>query len=397
MKQEDFVVVTGMGAVASLGLCVDEIWEKLLSSQKSRDSITLFGTDGCRCRHGAQVPLPAADRSQRRMSRASRLVVKAADEAITQSGLSSLDKKELPISISTTGGAMEWGEAFLRGVLSSRRRRRLSHVAGYQPQQQVLDMRKLLGLDGSCTIFANACASGATAIGHAYDLIQSGAVNRVIAGGYEALTELIFVGFDCLQALSPETCKPFDQERNGLMLGEGAAFFVLEKKSVALQRGAKVLGKVLGYGHATDLHHLTQPSPDGIALMQAIFEAFRVAGTTPDSIAYLNAHGTGTPANDGMEAEVYAKVFGPSLSRLCLSSTKGAIGHTLGAAGAIEAVIALRASQQGKPPPQVGGGNPLPLVASSLVQPGTTIPVGSHVMTTNLGFGGSNAALILSA
>ena len=288
---------------------------------------------------------------------------------------------------------MEWGEAFIRGVLTARRSRRLSYVAGYQPQQQVLDMQKFLGLEGPYTIFANACASGATAIGHAYDFIRSGAVSRVLAGGYEALTELIFVGFDCLQALSPDTCKPFDLERNGLMLGEGAAFFVLEKESVALQRGAKILGNIWGYGHATDLHHLTQPSPDGMALIQAINEAFRVAGTTPDSIAYLNAHGTGTPANDGMEAEV----FGSSLSRLRLSSTKGAMGHTLGAAGAIEAVMALRASQLGKPPPQVGGGKPLPLVASSLVQPGTTIPVGSHVMTTNLGFGGSNAALILSA
>ena len=218
MKGEGAVVVTGMGAVASLGLCLDEIWDKLLAGQKSIDSITLFETDGCRCRHGAQVPLPVADRNQRRMSRASRLVVKAAEEALAQSGLSSVDKKELSISVSTTGGAMEWGEAFLRGVLTARRRRRLSHVAGYQPQQQVLDMQKFLGLEGPYSIFANACASGASAIGHAYDLIHSGAVNRVIAGGYEALTELIFVGFDCLQALSPDACKPFDLERNGLML-----------------------------------------------------------------------------------------------------------------------------------------------------------------------------------
>lgn len=397
MSGDNTVVVTGSGAVASLGLDLEELWGKLLQGCATRDPVTLFETTGCRCRHAAQVPLPPPPFSQRRLSRASRLALRAAEEALRQSGLSGPDRQATLLSVSTTGGAMEWGEAFFRGVLCSRRSRKISHVAGYQPQKQVFDLQKLLGIGGPATIFANACASGATAIGHGYDLIRSGLADRVLAGGYEALSELIFVGFDCLQALSTQKCRPFDQDRDGLMLGEGAAFLVLESEHSACRRGVRILGKIRGYGHATDLHHLTQPSPDGEALRRAVQDALRAAGASADMIGYINAHGTGTPANDSVEAEVYAGVFDASWGKLCLSSTKAAIGHTLGAAGAIEAAITLRAAMHGRPPPQVGGHQPLPVVASVLARPDSRIPHEKMVMTTNLGFGGSNAALILSS
>jgi 3-oxoacyl-[acyl-carrier-protein] synthase II len=292
---------------------------------------------------------------------------------------------------------MEWGEAFLRGALSGKRRNQLARVARYQPQQQVLDVQRALGLNGPVMIVGNACASGANAIGHGFDLIRSGLAECVIVGGYEALTELIFMGFDCLQALSVDWCRPFDVNRNGLMLGEGAAFLVLENESHARARGGEIQGRILGYGHSTDLHHLTQPAPTGVALSTAMRGALQEAGVKPEHVAYVNAHGTGTPMNDGAEATAYSEIFGDALPSVAVSSTKAAIGHTLGAAGALEAVFALCAAREGVAPPQLHNETPLPEIAASLALGSRRLASGRPVMSVNLGFGGSNAALVMSA
>jgi len=391
------VVVTGMGAVCSLGLDLCSTWNALLLGQRVRHEVNLFETEGCRCRYAAQVPLPESTKLERRLSRASRLALRAAEEAFNQAQLFGLGRRDIPLSVSTTGGAMEWGEAFVREVVNSRKSIKLCHLARYQPQQQILDLQRGLGLTGTFTIMTNACASSANSIGHGYDLIRSGLAEIVLVGGYEALTELIFVGFDCLQALSPDECRPFDRDRNGLMLGEGAGFLVLESLAHASRRKATVIGRILGYGHATDLHHLTQPSPGGGSLVQAMLGGLETATLGPEAIAYINAHGTATPTNDGTEVNAYVSLFGKGLPRVRVSSTKSAVGHTLGAAGALEAIFALRASQTGNLPPQLGLKKALTEIAESLVRPQETIAVGLPVMSTNLGFGGSNAALILAA
>lgn len=391
------VVVTGMGAVCPLGLQLAPIWKALVEGRRVRHEISLFETAGCQCRFGAQVALPETTKAERRLSRASRLALRAAEEALEQAQVYGSSRQDIHLSVSTNGGAMEWGEAFVREVEKSRRSIKLSHVSRYQPQQQVLDLQRGLGLAGTFTIMANACASSANSIGHGYDLIRSGLAEIVLVGGYEALTELIFVGFDCLQALSPDECRPFDRDRNGLMLGEGAGFLVLESLAHASRRKATVIGRILGYGHATDLHHLTQPSPGGGSLVQAMLGGLETASLGPEAIAYINAHGTATPTNDGTEVNAYVSLFGKGLPRVRVSSTKSAVGHTLGAAGALEAIFALRASQTGNLPPQLGLKKALPEIAESLVRPQETIAVGLPVMSTNLGFGGSNAALILAA
>jgi 3-oxoacyl-[acyl-carrier-protein] synthase II len=242
-------------------------------------------------------------------------------------------------------------------------------------------------------IVANACAGGANAIGHGADLIRSGMADIVLAGGYDALCELVYVGFDSLLSLAPEACRPFDRQRNGLMLGEGAAFLVLESRERALRRGAQVHALIAGYGHTTDCHHLTQPDQEGAPLEQAMRQALEKAAIAAAEIGYVNAHGTGTPFNDGAEAKAFAHVFGVHATRL--SSTKAALGHTLGAAGAIEAVISLLALKSGSLPPQINLLDPEPLVAHALVGPEESANL-RHVMSVNLGFGGSNAALILA-
>jgi len=293
---------------------------------------------------------------------------------------------------------MALGEQFLRAMLLQQCvSGQFFRVARYQAQNQVHDLQQYLGFRGTMTIVANACASGANAFGHGADLIRSGQSDCVLVGGFEALTELIYVGFDCLQAMSPERCRPFDVARNGLMLGEAAAFAVLESESHARARGATILCELAGYGHGTDLHHLTQPQPGGAAAVAAMRQAIAEAACRASEIGYVNAHGTGTPLNDTSEGAAFAAVFGEEgaiPSRLRISSTKAAIGHALGAAGSIEALFAMEALQSGQLPPNLNVQQPETAVAANLVSVGERQNGMLATLTVNLGFGGSNAALV---
>jgi 3-oxoacyl-[acyl-carrier-protein] synthase II len=395
------VWVTGAGAVTALGAGVDSTWEALAAGRNGRVEVRLFDTEGCRCREAAEIrQLPEGPevpgRPRKRLSRAALLALAAARECLQQAGWLKDDGRcpeaHLPLSLSTTGGAMEWGEGFFERVHGGKKSRRLAQVARYQPQQQALDFQAAFGIAGPCQIVANACASGANATGHGLELIRAGWEERVLCGGYEALTELIFAGFDCLQALAPEKCRPFSKNRNGLMLGEGAGFLLLESEAAARARGAEPLAVVSGYGQATDLFHLTQPAADGDALVRSMREALVMAGLNPEAIGYVNAHGTGTAANDGVEAGAFLKVLGAENPWLA-SSTKAALGHTLGAAGAIEAVLAVEAVRRGRTLPQIQCDEPVPEMIPHLAE-GGPLP-GTAVMSVNLGFGGSNAALVL--
>jgi 3-oxoacyl-[acyl-carrier-protein] synthase II len=400
------VVVTGIGAVTPLGMDFSSTWRRLVAGEDAAAPVTLFDVAGCRCKQAATAQLPELpDLTQKklsRLSRASRLALPAVREALANAGLLDTQGRsrlaKLEISVSTTGGGMALGEQFLRTMLMQQRvPQEFFRVARYQAQNQVHDLQQYLGFRGPMTIVANACASGANAIGHGADLIRSGQCDCVLVGGFEALTELIYVGFDCLQAMSPERCRPFDVARNGLMLGEAAAFAVLESESHARARGATTLCELAGYGHGTDLHHLTQPHPQGIAAVSAMHQAIAEAGCHVSDIGYVNAHGTGTLLNDTSEGAAFATVFGEHgviPSRLRISSTKAAIGHTLGAAGSIEALFAIAALQSGQLPPNLNTRQSEPTVAANLVTTGEQQAGMAATLSVNLGFGGSNAALI---
>ena len=400
------VVVTGVGAVTPLGLDFPTTWRRLVAGEDAAAPVTLFDVAGCRCKQAATAQLPDlpdfTPKKLSRLSRASRLALPAAQEALANAGL--LDDRrrsrlaQLALSVSTTGGGMALGEQFLRAMLGQpSRARQFFRVARYQSQNQVHDLHEHLGFRGPITIVANACASGANAIGHGADLIRSGRCDCVLVGGFEALTELIYVGFDCLQAMSPERCRPFDVARNGLMLGEAAAFAVLESEPHARERGATILCELAGYGHGTDLYHLTQPHPGGVAAVAAMRQAITEADCCASDIGYVNAHGTGTPLNDTSEGAAFAAVFGEDGAvspRVRISSTKAAIGHTLGAAGSIEALFAMAALQSGQLPPNLNVRQPDPIVAANLVTVGEQRTEMAATLNVNLGFGGSNAALV---
>jgi len=398
------IVITGVGAVTPLGGDFSSSWEALIAGRDAQAPLELFDTSGCRCHDAASARVPAmtglSAKASGRLSRTSRMAIPAAREALAHAGLLGKDdrsaRRDLPISVSTTSGGMAFGEDFVRRVLEGRRSRLFSQVSRYLPQQQVLDIQETLGFAGHSVIIANACASGANAIGHAADLISVGEADCVLAGGFETLTELVFVGFDCLQATTTDRCRPFDLNRTGLLIGEAAAFLVLESAEHAERRGATVLAELTGYGHTTDFFHLTQPKPDGAALVEVMRAAASMAGIAPAQIGYINAHGTATPVNDGAEAKAYGTFLGEALGSTRISSTKAAIGHTLGAAGAIEALFALAALRTGQLPPQLNLQNPIPEIARALVGARESAPGLRHVMSVNLGFGGSNAALVFS-
>lgn len=404
MIKEDDVVVTGWGCVTPLGVDTASTWTRLVRGEGVRGGLCCVPVEGCRVVEGAEVVLPelpwVSPKEVGRLSRASRLALPAAREALGHAGLLDGDGRSvlptLECSVSTTAGGMELGEAFLRGVWAGDvRGGQAARVSRYPTHQQISDLQQHLGFSGPVMIVANACASGANAIGHAADLIRAGMADVVLAGGYEALCELVFCGFDCLQALSPDACRPFDVDRNGLMLGEGAAFLVIERAGYAKARGALARGRVAGYGHTTDDYHITRPEPSGVPLEKAMREALRKAGMEPGEIGHLNAHGTGTPFNDGAEAAAFARVFGEEIGSVRTTSTKAAIGHTLGAAGAIEAVFCMMALETGELPPQINTRTPLPELADALTRTGDRLEKDA-VMSVNLGFGGSNAALVFA-
>jgi len=406
------IVVTGVGAVTPLGNDFATTWQRLVAGESAAAPVTLFDVAGCRCKQAASARLPGLPdltlKQLSRLSRAAHLALVAARAALADAGLLDDDKHSrypwLPLSVSTTGGGMAWGEKFLRAMLAQQDGfEPFPYIVRYQAHHQVHALQRHLRFRGPITIIANACASGTNSIGHGADLIRAGSCECVLVGGFEALTELIYVGFDCLQALSPDRCRPFDVGRNGLMLGEAAAFAVLESESHAHARGARILCEVAGYGHGTDLHHLTQPDPRGGPTARAMQQGLAQAGCSASEIGYVNAHGTGTVLNDVSECAAFAAVFGnctstaadpPVPSNVRISSTKAAIGHTLGAAGSIEALFVIAALRSGELPPNLNLQRPEPGVAANLVVVGERRPGMRAALSVNLGFGGSNAALV---
>jgi 3-oxoacyl-[acyl-carrier-protein] synthase II len=287
---------------------------------------------------------------------------------------------------------MSFGEDYYRAL---NRHQTLRHspewIANYPPQKPVLDAQEKFGISSPCFVIANACASGTNAIGHAFECVRSGKYKRVLTGGYDALSELVFVGFDSLQAATPEKCRPFDRDRSGMVLGEGAAVLALEDLNTARDRGATILAEIIGYGISTDNHHLTQPDPSGSGPRRAMADALENARIRPDDVDYINAHGTATPFNDAAEGKAIAELF----KSVPISSTKSMIGHSLGAAGAIETVVCLLALQSQFLPPNINFRAPDPDLALNIVANESREAKIDIVLSNSFGFGGTNASIVI--
>ena len=395
------VVITGAGIVTALGSGWRINADGFREGRQAVCPVTLFDVSRQRAKIAAEVDLPdeipatkLSARRVTRLDRATKMLLLAAHEAWNQSGWQA--DANIPLVLGTTGGAMSLGENYLSQAIRSpqSQRHQATRAVNYQAQRQALDVCDAFGFSGPITIIANACASGANAVGHAWELVRHGRATRVLTGGHDSLCQLIFAGFDSLQALSPSPCRPFDAQRTGLTLGEGAAILTLETLEHAQRRGAEILGEIIGYAAATDIHHLTQPHPEGNAAFATMTGACKIAGITPEQVDYINAHGTATPHNDSTEAVAINRWAGARVATLPVSSTKACIGHTLGAAGAVEAVVSLMTLREQWLPPEPGLVTADPACGFPIVRERTDACV-NVVMSNSFGFGGANATLLL--
>lgn len=385
------VAITATGIVSPLGNNRAEVLRALREGRDCVEPVTDFDVSQCRSKTAARVkdlPRPKS-RAGERLHPASLMMIEALAE------LRRTDREFSPemMIIGTTSGGMSFGQEFLRSLLGANSRRRYpAWLANYGPQKPVLDSQEANGFRVPIQIIANACASGTNAIGHAFELIRAGRLQRVLCGGYDVISEMVYVGFDALQAATPEKCRPFDKDRSGLALGEGAAVLALEEFESARRRGAPVVGEVTGYGISTDNFHLTQPHPSGVGPLQAMERALQSGGCGPESVDYINAHGTATTFNDATEGLAIAKLFG---IRVPVSSTKSMMGHALGAAGAIEAVISLLALEHGFLPPNIHFREGDPACELQIVANAARPAHLRRVVSNSFGFGGTNASIVL--
>lgn len=388
------VAVVAAGVVSPLGFGLAETLDSLRAGRDCVTPVTRFDVEQCRCKTAGQIPDKRLfvhhqnERRPLRLHRASHMMICALDEALAQDPKF---KPELTV-IGTTSGGMSFGEDYYRSLhRHSGLRRAPSWIANYPPQKAVIDAQETFGISAPCRVIANACASGTNAIGHAFECVRSGNYKRVLTGGYDALSELVFVGFDSLQAATPDKCRPFDQDRTGMVLGEGAAIFALENLESAQSRGAHILAEIIGYGLSTDNYHLTQPDPSGSGPRQAMEHALHSAGVPADAIDYINAHGTATPFNDAAEAKAIAQLF----DRVPVSSTKGMMGHSLGGAGAIEAIFCLIALRNQFLPPNINFRAPDEDVDLDIVANESRSAKIDIVLSNSFGFGGTNASIVM--
>src|ERR1700677_809635 len=275
------VAVTAVGIVSPLGKNVPHTLASLKAGLDCVSPVTQFDVTKTKSSTAGQVPgcyledIASESRAMRRLHRASHMMIAATREALSQvPGFA----PQLAV-IGTTSGGMTYGENFFKSHLRhTSQKHNATWLANYSPQKQVLDALDSVKLSAPCQIIANACASGSNAIGHAFQLVRSGKCDRVLCGGYDAISEMVFVGFDSLQAATPEKIRPFDKDRTGLVLGEGAAILALELWDHAIQNGTRIVAEITGYGISTDNHHLTQPHPSGIGPFQAMSRALASAG-----------------------------------------------------------------------------------------------------------------------
>jgi 3-oxoacyl-[acyl-carrier-protein] synthase II len=388
------VVVSGLGVVSPYGVGAKTFWAGLATGECAIRPLTVIDPEGFRSRIAAEVPadvLPALGVSTRR-SRADRIALAAAREALAEADVAPRDRAEMGLFVGAVGGGMLEGEEWYCEEQRGRPSPRIRALRSILPVSHAETLAWRLRLGGPRETVVMACASGAASIALGADAIRSGAAPFVLAGGVDAITRICFMGFNALKLLDPEPCRPFDRRRRGMSIGEGAAFLVLEDADHCRARGARVLGELLGAGMTTDAHHVTAPHPDGEGMIRAMVDALAGSGRAPADVGYVNAHGTGTPQNDRVEALALVRVFGEG--RVLVSSTKSLIGHTMAAAGSMEAAATLLSLQHGLIPPTANLRDPDPDVPFDCV-PGTarSVELGAAV-SNSFGFGGQNVSLV---
>jgi len=398
------VAITGIGLVTPVGAGKEECWAALLSGVSGIRPVSSFDTSAFPVHLGAEVLGFDPSEHLRRLDpaatgRASQLAAAAARMALRDAGLepADLDRKRTGVSMGTTSGEPRFVEQYneirqahgLEAIPGEMLVRYPCHVI---PTHVAIE----IGARGPCLTIPTACAAGNYAIGYGFDAIRAGRADVMLAGGADAFSRIPYMGFARLGAIAPDRCQPFDRDRKGMIPGEGAAVLVLERLPAARARGARIYAEVLGYGVSCDSHHMTAAHPEGDGAVRAMAAALEESGVSASEVDYISAHGTGTPTNDRVESLAVRKLFGPRASRVPISSIKSMIGHTMGAASAIEAAVCAMALETGWVPPTMNYEHPDPECDLDCV-PNRARKVDPRVVLNNAyAFGGNNASLCLA-
>lgn len=411
------VVITGIGAITPLGLTLEESWQNAVKGVSGVDYITKFDANTYDVKFAAEVKNFNPDlfidkKEQKKMDMFIQYAVAGAKMALDQSGLKITDDNAPRIGafIGTGMGGLPLIEEQHKKLLE----RGPSRVSPFFIPSVITNLAPgwvsmLFGTRGPNYTVTSACASGVHAIGEAYNYIRFGLLDAVITGGAEStVCSLAITGFSNMRALSTRNeepkraSRPWDKDRDGFVLGEGAAIFILESLESALKRNAKILCEVSGYGASSDAYHITSPDPDGRGFIQAMTTAITDAGLKPADIDYVNAHGTSTPTGDPLESNAVKTVMGDHAKNVWISSTKSMTGHLLGAAGAVESAFCVQSILTNTVAPTINLENPSPECDMDYVpleaRSGTKNKKGyiQHVMNNSFGFGGTNSCLIFS-
>ena len=405
---EKRVVVTGLGAVTPVGNDVATMWESIINGKSGIDIATRIDVEQYPAKVAAELKDFAPEdymekKDIRRMDPFTQYAVAAAKMAVEDAKLVIDDSNAHRVGVwigSGIGGMKTWEDQHLKLIEKGPRRVSPFFVPMMIPDMAAGQVSIQLGAKGinSCTV--TACASGASSIGDAYHAVKRGDVDYIIAGGTEApISNMAFAGFSSAKALStnpdPKTAsRPFDKNRDGFVMGEGAGILILETLESALERGATIYGEIVGYGATGDAYHITAPAENGEGAARAMQMAMDAAGISPNDVDYINAHGTSTDLNDKYETTAIKAVFGDHAYKLTVSSTKSMTGHLLGAAGGVESVISLKAIQEGIVPPTINYETPdeecdLDYVPNEARKQDVNV-----VVSNSLGFGGHNVSLV---
>jgi 3-oxoacyl-[acyl-carrier-protein] synthase II len=403
------VVVTGLGVVTALGHDISQFWQSLVEARCGIQRISRFDATGYDCQIAAEVrdfdPTPAfpSPKEIRRTDRFVHFAVHAGWQALNDSGLDleRCDRDRIGVFIGSGIGGLETTGTQHEVLLS----RGPGRVSPFMIPMLILNIGAGVfsmyhRLRGPCLATCSACATSNHAIGEAWRTIKMGDADVMFAGGAEAtIVPLGIAGFCAMKALSTRNddpqraSRPFDAERDGFVMGEGGGVLVLEELEHARQRGARIYCEIAGYGNTADAYHLTAPAPGGSGAARCMRQALSSAGLRPEDVTYINAHGTSTPPGDVSESKAISAVFGPHARKIAVSSTKGATGHMLGAAGAVEMAICCKAIERGVVPPTINYEHPDPDCDLDFVPNSARELRVEAVLNNSFGFGGHNAAI----
>ncbi|HVF43036.1 MAG TPA: beta-ketoacyl-[acyl-carrier-protein] synthase family protein [Pyrinomonadaceae bacterium] len=397
------VVVTGLGVVTSVGAGREQFWEGLLSGRCGISVVESFDTSAFGVHRGGEVKnFDAAAHLRRldatRIGRASQFAAAAARMALADAGVEpdSLDPLRAGVSMGTTSGEPLEVERFNDSYVAKERERIGPEFIGRYPCHLIsANVAEELGFAGVNVMIPTACAAGNHAVAHAFDVLRSGRADLMLAGGSDAFSRITYTGFARLGAVAPEICQPFDRKRKGMIPGEGAGVLVLEPLKRAVARGARIYAEVAGYGLSCDAHHMTAAHPEGDGAARAMSRALGESGMRPEDVSYVSAHGTGTPTNDRLETIAVKRLFQEHAYRVPVSSVKSMLGHTMGAASAIEAAVCALAVHTDRIPPTINLEEPDPECDLDYVPNRAREHTVNVAMNNAYAFGGNNASLVL--